>query len=333
MIFYYIYSKGNNNLLFLWIMEISVIIPVYNRAHIVQRTLESVKSQTYRPVHLILVDNGSTDSSIDILNLFAKNNNSDDFKVTVSTESTPGACAARNKGLSLTDTEWVLFFDSDDVMGSTLLADYAAKIQENSENLDIVMCRGDVLECDGSIREQPYYKCNLLCNQILHSLLNPQRFIARKSIIMNCGAWNESLYGWNDWELGIRILCREPKVAFIDYKISVHVYAQVESITGIDYASKSHIFETSVDAACETIRNSNLPDKKRLLQLVEYKRLCLAALYTKEGSEKGKALYDKIMHSEPRSIVKCIFFPLLYRYVASGKHGGAQVMKRLVGYF
>ena len=65
----------------------SIVIPVYNRAAIVANTLDSIAKQTYRPIHLILVDNNSSDNSLEILNQWKNANETDDFTVTVATES------------------------------------------------------------------------------------------------------------------------------------------------------------------------------------------------------------------------------------------------------
>ncbi|MDE6573922.1 MAG: glycosyltransferase family 2 protein, partial [Muribaculaceae bacterium] len=93
--------------------RLSIIIPVYNRESIVLRTLESVERQTLRPLKLILVDNGSSDGTLAVLEQWRQEHAAPGFEVEVYSEPVPGACAARNKGLAVADTEFVMFFDSD----------------------------------------------------------------------------------------------------------------------------------------------------------------------------------------------------------------------------
>ena len=78
--------------------RVSIIIPYYNRERLLERTLQSVKRQTYRPVEIILVDNASTDHSVAVARRF-KEEAEDGMTVHLMRENTPGAAAARNCGL------------------------------------------------------------------------------------------------------------------------------------------------------------------------------------------------------------------------------------------
>ena len=79
---------------------ISIVIPVYNRAAVVTRTLDSVFAQTARPLQLILVDNASTDGSAELLRQWAATHDSSDFGVRLLSEPQPGA-ATVGSGLSI----------------------------------------------------------------------------------------------------------------------------------------------------------------------------------------------------------------------------------------
>ena len=95
---------------------ITVVIPVRDRAGVVGRTLDSVAAQTLRPFSVVLVDNGSTDGTRAVLDRWQREMSAVGPDVTVISEPRPGACAARNAGLAVVRTPWVMFFDSDDVM-------------------------------------------------------------------------------------------------------------------------------------------------------------------------------------------------------------------------
>ena len=84
----------------------SIVIPIYNRAGIVCQTLDSIKAQTYRPIHLILVDNNSSDNGLDVAQKWKNENESSDFKITIATQTIPGAAAARNKGVFAVGNCW-----------------------------------------------------------------------------------------------------------------------------------------------------------------------------------------------------------------------------------
>ena len=114
-------------------MDLSIIIPVYNREKIVSATLNCVAAQTFRPLNLILVDNNSSDGTLQVLLDFKEAHQTPDFSITVLQESTPGACAARNCGLRAARSEWIMFFDSDDLMTPDYVEQYALAISRNPD--------------------------------------------------------------------------------------------------------------------------------------------------------------------------------------------------------
>ena len=86
---------------------VSVILPVYNRAASVARAIDSVLAQTYEPLELIVVDDGSTDRTRDVVRQFAPG-------VTLVEQEHAGAYAARNRGIAHARGELIAFIDSDD---------------------------------------------------------------------------------------------------------------------------------------------------------------------------------------------------------------------------
>lgn len=76
---------------------ITVVIPIYNRAKVLGRTLESIAASTYRPISLILVDNGSTDGSMDVAQDFQRKYMSDDFNIYFTEEKQKGASFAEQR--------------------------------------------------------------------------------------------------------------------------------------------------------------------------------------------------------------------------------------------
>jgi glycosyltransferase involved in cell wall biosynthesis len=94
----------------------SIIIPTYNREDKILRALASVKNQTYRPIQAIIIDDGSTDNTLEIAIVWKSENEGPDFTVEVHKQNNAGASAARNKGILQIKGEYVQFLDSDDVL-------------------------------------------------------------------------------------------------------------------------------------------------------------------------------------------------------------------------
>lgn len=93
---------------------VTIIIPVFNREKIIAKTLQNILNNNYRPIELIVVDDGSSDNSLDIVESFKKHNQSSDFEIKIFRQSNNGAPSARNLGYSNSKGDYIQFLDSDD---------------------------------------------------------------------------------------------------------------------------------------------------------------------------------------------------------------------------
>jgi len=95
--------------------QVSIIIPNYNRASLIKETLDSIASQTYHHWECIIVDDGSTDDSVQMIRKYIQKD--ERFKLFVRPEKHPkGANACRNIGMRKAKGDYLIFFDSDDIM-------------------------------------------------------------------------------------------------------------------------------------------------------------------------------------------------------------------------
>ena len=112
---------------------VSIIIPVYNVQEYLEHCLDSVVNQTYTNIEIILIDDGSTDESLQICKLYAKCDN----RVKLIIKENEGVSIARNIGISVSEGEFVTFVDSDDYVEK----DYIEKLMSGmSESRDLVCC-------------------------------------------------------------------------------------------------------------------------------------------------------------------------------------------------
>lgn len=308
-------------------IEVSIVIPVYNRAGMVKATLESVRVQTYRPLHLVLVDNNSTDNTLQVLQDFKKENETPDFTIDVIEETIPGACAARNAGAKLVNSEWLMFFDSDDTMDDCLVAEYVRKVQECKGDVDVVVTDLDFNK-DGHIFHSHFARKDFLVNHIFHACMSTQRYIMRRSLFEQSGGWNNNVKCWNDWELGIRILLQNPRVAVLDTGIYVHVTVHDDSITGANYSQNHERREHAITTAIQAVEHSMLQNKSRIKRLLQARRFILAGLYKKEGECKlAKTFYEKSLHDIKDDCTLRVLAPAVYHYVGVGGRGIDRLLK------
>lgn len=125
--------------------EVSVIIPVYNNEKFVGTCIHSVLDQTFRDLELLVIDDGSTDQSGEILeNLAAQ-----DPRIRLIRQPNAGVSAARNRGLDAARGTFVTFVDGDDYIGN----DYIEKLYTFAvkNNTDMVVCGADFVDEDGRV--------------------------------------------------------------------------------------------------------------------------------------------------------------------------------------
>lgn len=325
-------------------MEVTIIIPVYNRASIVQATLDSVLAQTYRPLQVVLVDNDSTDDTLQVLETFKKEHPGDGFNVVITNEKYHTAGAARNRGFELATGEWVLFFDSDDLMDEDLVASYVKiieKAKKNGRALDLISARSKLIFPDGSKRSAPFHKRDLFACHLLHGQLATQRYAVRREFFADTDGWNINLPGWNDWELGLRLLLARPHVAYLGGRSHITInHNGDDSITGTEFHSRQGQWEHVIDIMKNEVRCSQLKSqyKLRYERLLEYRRMVLAAQYELEGRsdlskplcrQAYKALGDSYHNNRKWRWFVAPVTRRLFARIATGKRGSARIARLL----
>lgn len=129
---------------------ISVIVPVYNVERYLSECIESIIAQTYRDIEIILVDDGSTDSSGNLCDKLVKA----DSRIKVIHKNNGGLSSARNAGLILAKGEYITFIDSDDFIDSNMFDFMMNKFNIDS-SLDIVSCCYETF-VDGTKNYKPF---------------------------------------------------------------------------------------------------------------------------------------------------------------------------------
>jgi len=110
-------------------MMISIIIPVYNGERYIAMSIQSALQQTYSDIEVIVVNDGSTDSTLDIINSLAES----DKRIRAINQSNGGVNAARQAGIQASCGEWICFLDADDTLPGDALSRYSDHFVENPE--------------------------------------------------------------------------------------------------------------------------------------------------------------------------------------------------------
>ena len=112
---------------------ISIVLPSFNRAQVLPKAVESILRQTYKDFELIIVDDGSTDNTADVVKNF------NDDRIVYVRQENAGACVARNNGIEHSRGEYIAFQDSDDIWHEDKLEKQLTTLRNTGA--DVVFCR------------------------------------------------------------------------------------------------------------------------------------------------------------------------------------------------
>ncbi|EJX06647.1 glycosyl transferase, family 2 [gut metagenome] len=281
----------------------SLIIPVFNRAQTLPRLFASLAALRYPLLEVILVDNLSTDDSYERCFRFQKEQAArGGFPVILEQESRKGACACRNRGVSRATGDFLFFFDSDDAIS----ADYFETIAPQLAAVDLICTPTTLVLADGTRRTKTFVASGAPYDQILAASLSTQAFTVRTAFLKQAGLWDENLMRWNDWELGIRLLCARPRWKWLTERPFHQIYQHAESISGKSFHADEAVLLQSLKQVERDIENSPLPlpVKMKSRHALYAKCLLLQGHIYKEGEKPSDILRQFAHDLHPHGLFK-----------------------------
>ncbi len=184
-------------------MLIDVIIPVFNRSHLVERAIDSVLAQSFKHFNLFIVDDGSTDDFASVLKKY-----SHDSRVIFLRQENKGVSAARNYGISHSNSEWIALLDSDDEWLPQKLEIQMAFSRKNPEYQFI---HSDEIWMRNGVRVNPKKKFDKSNHEIFKRsletcLISPSTVLMKRELCIKHGCFDESLVICEDYDLWLKIL-------------------------------------------------------------------------------------------------------------------------------
>jgi len=271
---------------------ISIIIPTYNRVHLLQETLDSIINQTYQLWECIVVDDGSTDNTSQIIELYTKK----DFRIQLHqrpSDRPKGANACRNYGFELSKGEFVHFFDSDDIMHPEHL-EKKIQILEKNGSIHFCICQSQNFEGYFSKENLQKPSINKTTGDIYEDYILGRCSILmitptwRRKILMDFTLFDENLLQSQDMELYSRILLKFKNIEILPETL-IYIRRNNDSITTLNGKLNIHIesyLEVKKRVLLQSPNNSeiNLALIKMVLGIFRYK------LASKEYDDCAKCL-------------------------------------------
>jgi GT2 family glycosyltransferase len=212
-------------------VTISVIIPNYNRESLVGETIENLLAQSLPPHEIIVVDDGSTDKSVEVIRAFGD-------KVKLIQQPNQGPGAARNAGLKIATGEFVQFQDSDDLFGLNKLEAQAKALQKDQADIAFspwvkLNFHGKSVSLEDQVLQQmmPPAELSLPCWWLRGWSTVFQSLLFRRSFLAKVGVYRTDLMPSEDTEFFFRILTSSPRVAFTDETLMLYRLHTVNKIT------------------------------------------------------------------------------------------------------
>ncbi|HEY1663736.1 MAG TPA: glycosyltransferase [Verrucomicrobiae bacterium] len=186
---------------------VSVVIPTFNRAHCVGNAIDSVLAQTFKDLEIIVVDDGSTDGTMEVLEKFGD-------KICVLRQENRGVAAARNTGVRAAHGKWIAFLDSDDRWHPGKLEWQLVMLEKYSAKVSFTRCvtgegrwMRDIEFISTRLCEPEVYHIenagDVVCLSPRHPMI--QTMVADKELLKGAGLFDESFHAAEDAELIFRL--------------------------------------------------------------------------------------------------------------------------------
>lgn len=223
---------------------VSIIMPAWNREDLIVAAIESVNAQTYQNWELLVVDDGSTDKTVDVvLALSAK-----DERIQLFTPGHGGVCKARNHGIGRAKGGWIAFLDSDNTWTPNFLMTTIGSLEESKSKVGYAAIK---MNSGNSIRYRATEPNPKLLETGNHVDLNA--LVVERQTLDEVGAFDERLRRMVDYDLVIRLSKAEP-----------FIYIPIVGVEYTDHEDLARITTTESLSWDGVVKNENFIDWKAL---------------------------------------------------------------------
>jgi len=197
---------------------VSTIIPVYNRPRLVLEAISSVLAQSYRPIEILVVDDGSIDETLSILRDFSSTHS----EIRILTQRNSGPGVARQRGLDAAKGQFIQFLDSDDVISSTKFEIQIAALKSDPR-ADISYGKTIYTPKNG-VQQKPWLRTGMQFEMMFPAMLSSRIWgtstpLYRANLFEKAGPFSH-LSNEEDWEMDCRIAALGTRLAWVDSWVS-----------------------------------------------------------------------------------------------------------------
>ena len=268
--------------------KITAILPTWNRAEWLEKSIQSVLDQTFGDFELVVVDDASTDSTAEIIERY-----SGKIRTIVFSENR-GVSAARNAAISTSDSEWIAFLDSDDFWHPDKLQ---KQIAQTKMRPACPLHFTDEIWIRNGVRVNPKKKHQkkegwIFQPSLALCLMAPSTVILRRELFEVHGLFDENLPVCEDYDLWLRLTAQHP-VALLNEKLMTRHGGHADQLSRSDWG----IDRYRVQSIQKILKTESLrpEDRTAAIRMLIEKCGILAKGFRKRGNLKEVEKYEKII--------------------------------------
>jgi len=187
---------------------VSVVIPTYNAASFLEQAVDSALAQTYGAVEVIVVDDGSTDHTAEVLGRYAN-------RLRVLQQANQGAAAACNAGVEAAAGGWIAFLDADDEWLPAKLERQLNRCGDFAISHTDSVCFGDSIE--GEVLRssfEPQYGGKVLGQLLVRNFITKSSVLMRRDVFRSYGGFAARYHGVEDWPFWLKV-CKDHELGYL----------------------------------------------------------------------------------------------------------------------
>ena len=277
--------------------KISIIIPLYNKAASIKNTIDSILRQSCTNFDIIVIDDGSTDNSVEIVNSYKTS------VIRVISKKNGGVSSARNVGMDIANSEWLLFLDADDLLlpDALLIFEQAIKKYPSLE----IFIGGYEIQTSSGLEIHPC-KCNGIISKpfkaYFHKKFLPRggNTLIKKSIYKTIGKFDERVSYNEDWAFFLKLLSY--RVAVISEPVMIYNKVFSSLSEKVPPLNKESIFYSS-----------NLSLENKYLRLLMFQQFQHFLNRRREIGDLNGYFYLKQELIKHYNVIERIYYPIIIK--------------------
>jgi len=243
--------------------KVSVIIPSYNHEHYIRRTVESVINQTFDDIECIVVDDGSTDSTEEILRPYIEKK-----QIKFIAQKNQGVSVARNRGIKEATGKYIKFCDSDDYIYRWQVDIQVDQLEQEEDN--IISMTGREVTFENGVKKTLYPKVpktDQLAAYVIHNRGGVHTLLIPRNLLIQVGGFDESIRGAEDLDCWMRLIMAGAVVKPVEYVGCSYSILDTSKSTNSKsmFLDKSKVFEKLNKRLLEQNEPLSIALKKALL--------------------------------------------------------------------